>query len=348
MSRPLHGDNLRAVARVAGVSIMTVSRVMRNAPYVSSAMRKRVVRAAKNVGYHPNPLVVRLMRMVHGVKQQRVRAVIGIVRDDVPEDELHGPAYQYVSNRDILARAEQHGYAVEEFLVGRDGISPARLGGILQARGIEGLIVSPQSSRHIAEQLDFAPFAAATFGYGLQSPALHRASANMMQGILETTERLAQRGYARIGLAVTRWIDTRSGHTYSGGLLHFQQKIAPKDRVPPLFLPDNVARCATLFCDWFQQHRPDVLISLDAYVPDWVTKRLRLRIPEEVGFVVHDWTENMVGFAGIHHRRPDAAAAAVDLVATQLMHNEHGVPRVPRQVLIPPLWIEGPSVHPPA
>jgi LacI family transcriptional regulator len=53
----------------------------------------------------------------------------------------------------------------------------------------------------------------------------------------------------------------------------------------------------------------------------------------------------MTDFAGIHHRRAQVAAAAVDLVATQLMHNEHGVPEVPRQVLIPPLWVEGPSIR---
>jgi LacI family transcriptional regulator len=88
-----------------------------------------------------------------------------------------------------------------------------------------------------------------------------------------------------------------------------------------------------------------VLISLDAYVPDWLTRRLKLAIPADIGLVVHDWTERMNDFAGIHHRRAQVAAAAVDLVATQLMHNEHGVPEVPRQVLIPPLWIEGPSIR---
>lgn len=340
--------SLHAVAAAAGVSLMTVSRALRNAREISPATRQRVLRAAERIGYRPNPHLARLMFMVRGAKRRNVRAVIGVVRDDIPQDELHDPAFQYVSTADIRIRAEQHGYAVEEFFMGRDGISPERLRGILLARGIEGIIVSPQSSRHLAGELDFSPFAAATFGYGLQSPALHRASANMMQGILETTERLARRGYTRIGLAVTRWIDNRSSHTYSGGLLHYQQQVDPKDRVPPLFLPDNLARCATVFCDWFQQFRPDVVISLNTYVPDWVTKRMRLHIPEEVGFVVHDWTEEMAGFAGIFHRRPDAAAAAVDLVATQLMHNEHGIPTVPRQVLIPPLWIDGPSVRTPA
>ena len=52
----------------------------------------------------------------------------------------------------------------------------------------------------------------------------------------------------------------------------------------------------------------------------------------------------MKGYAGIHQRRDHVAAAAVDLVATQLAQHERGVPEVPRQIPIPPEWIEGSSI----
>jgi LacI family transcriptional regulator len=343
---PAKMSSLNAVAAAANVSAMTVSRVLRNSPHVSAATRRLVQRAARKVGYRPNPQIARLMHIVRGAKQQHLRAVIGVVRDDIPEDELHDSAYQYVSNKDIRRRAEQHGYAIEEFFLGRNGLTPARLNGILRARGIEGLIISPQSSRAIGSLLDFTPFAAATFGYGLPSPALHRASTNMTQGILQAVQRLEERGYTRIGLAVTRWIDARADHTYSGAMLHYQQQLPPRQRVPPLFFPDNPAQGANVFVAWMRKYKPDALISLDAYVPEWLTRRLKFDIPADIGLVVHDWTERMTGFAGIHHRRPHVAAAAVDLVATQLMHNEHGVPEVPRQILIPPAWIDGPSIRP--
>jgi hypothetical protein len=45
--------------------------------------------------------------------------------------------------------------------------------------------------------------------------------------------------------------------------------------------------------------------------------------------VVHDWAERHRNFAGIHHRRAQVAAAAVDMLATLLMHNERGVPDIP-------------------
>lgn len=338
--------NLRAVADLADVSIMTVSRVLSNYPHVSAATRERVLSAAAHIGYRPNPQMARLMSVVRSAKHRGRQATLGVVRDDLTEDELHDPAYQYVSTADIRRRAEHHGYGTEEFFLGRGGITPLRLTAILRARGIEGLIISPQSSRIIGAQLDHRQFIAVTFGYGLQSPALHRVSTNMMHGILATLEELSQRGYRRVGLAVTEWIDARSDHAYSGAFLFHQEKVPVRNRVPRFIFPENnPASGRDAFCAWAKKHRPDAVISFHTYVPEWLQKHLGWRIPEDIGLVVHDWTEAMQGFAGIHHRRPFVAAAAVDHIVAQLMRHERGVPEVPHQLLVLPAWIPGGSVR---
>lgn len=234
-----------------------------------------------------------------------------------------------------------------EFSLGRGGITAGRLVQILRTRGIEGLIISPQSSNNFGARIDYSEFAAATIGYGLQQPMLHRASTNMTCGILDTAGILAARGYRRIGLALTQWMDVRGDQTNSGAMLNFQRSLPANGRVPLLLFPaNNVADNAAIFCRWVKQHRPDVVISFDSYVPDWLTRRLGLKIPEDIGLVVHDWRPQTPGFAGIHHQRLHVAAAVVDLVATQLAQNERGVPEVPRQILIPPKWVDGPSVRP--
>ena len=339
---------LQSVARKAGVSAMTVSRVMRNSPRVAAATRHRVLAAAQVLRYRPDPYLMRMMKLVRGRKQSRVAAVLAVIREDLPQDDLHPPAYQYVSLQDIHRRASQHGYQTEEFWLGRDGLHPERLCSVLQARGIEGIIVSPQSSRMLCARLDYAPFAAATFGYGLRQPSLHRAAGNMTLGLHLATTQLAARGYQRIGLAITQWVDERAESAYSGAMLHYQQSVPRNRRVPLLLFPHNdLSRCAGVFAAWMKAHRPDALITFDTCVPDWL-KTLGLRVPEDIGLVVHDWTQRMTGFAGIHQRRDHVASAAVDLVATQLVHHERGVPEVPRQILIPPAWIEGDSIRPSA
>jgi LacI family transcriptional regulator len=325
---------------------MTVSRVLRGSPHVSPTTRERVLAAAKGIGYKPDPLFARLMSVVRSTKKMGVHPGIGIVRDDIIQDDLHDPAYQYVSTQDIRSRAERHGYLVEEFSLGRSGLTPRRLTAILRARGIDGLIISPQSSRMDCSALDYGNFATATFGYGLQLPYLHRACTNMWQGILGAAETLRSRGYRRIGLAITEWIDARLDHTYSGALLYFQQRVPASERVPRLIFPgNNPADGRKAFGAWVKRFRPDVIISFHTYVPDWLVQDLGLRIPDDIGLVVHDWTEAMRGFAGIDHCRPVVAAAAVDLIATQLMQNERGIPDVAKQILVRPTWVDGPSIR---
>ncbi len=346
MIMPGSTATLQAVAHVAGVSAMTVSRMLRDSPHVSPATRERVQAALKAAHYQPDPHLARMMSLVRGRKQSRIRAVLGVIREQALDDELLQPAYQYVSNKHIRRRAEQHGYHIEEFWLGRGNLDPQRLAGILQARGIEGIIVSPQSARMQCAQLDYSPFAAATFGYGLAQPSLHRAAGNMSLGIHLAVNTLAARGYKRIGLAITRWVDARAEHAYSGAMLHFQEGLPKRGRVPLLLFPHNdLGRCFGVFRDWMKAHKPDALISFDTHVPDWL-HRLDLSIPHDIGLVVHDWTAKMKGLAGIHQRREHVASAAVDLVATQLLQNERGVPEVPRQILIPPAWIEGGSIRP--
>jgi DNA-binding LacI/PurR family transcriptional regulator len=340
--------NLSTIAKQAGVSVMTVSRVLRDEPRVAKATRERVLKVAHELHYQPDPHLARMMSLVRGRKETRLRAVIAVVREQVPRDELHHPSYQYVAIEDIRRRAGRYGYKVEEFWLGRDGMTAERLSDVLQARGIEGIIVSPQSSRMLCSDIDYSRFAAATFGYGLREPSLHRSAGNMTLGIQVATAELQARGYQRIGLAVTQWVDDRAQQTYSGAMLQLQQAMPKRQRVPMLLFPYNdISRGANVFLDWMNTHRPDALITFDSPVPLWL-KRLGLRVGDDIGLVAHDWAPVMKGVAGIYQRRDHVAAAAVDLVATQLMQNERGVPEVPRQILIPPLWVEGTSLRPKA
>ena len=336
---------LHDIAREVGVSVMTVSRALRNAPRVAPETRARVQAVAAALGYEPDPDLARLMHRVRSRKTVRFRAVIAVIREEVPQDNLLGPSYQYVPIEAIRQRALGHGYAVEEFWLGREGLTPKRLQKILLARGIEGVIVSPQSLQLPCSKLDYSPFASVAFGYAMREPALHMCAGNMTLGIQTAAEQLTARGYHRIGVAVTQWIVNRSQFGYSGGVFHFQQSLPAEDRIPLLLLPHNrIERGFAAFSKWMNENRPDVLISFDTHVPEWLT-RLGLRVPDDIGFVVHDWTPAMTSCAGIYQRRDHLAAAAVDLIVTQLSQHERGVPAVARQIMIPPQWINGPSVR---
>lgn len=339
---------LADVARKSGVSRMSVSRALRDAPYVSAETRKKVLDAAAELGYRPDPQMAKLASLMRGRKKGRTRqATLGIVRYSRPDDALSDPVYRFVSRELIEKRAGEHGYEVDEFFLNPKIMSPQRLRDVLLNRGIEGIVMSIQSSKPFSTRFDFEPFASAVFGFGLTKPALHRVTGNVAEGLSEAVGELRRRGYRRIGLAITDWIDRRSYYTYSGTMLHCNEEhIEPENRVPPLVLAnENLPGSADRFCRWIREFSPDVVISLDRYVPDWLEKRLGMKIPGDIGLLIHDWESDMAGLAGIDHRRDQLAAAAVDLVANQLMRNQKGLPDPAWHVLIPPRFVEGESIR---
>ena len=330
---------MRAVAEAAGVSAMTVSRVLRNDPRTSPAVRTKVLSAVRKMGYRFDPRLAHAMRVLKAPGG----ATIAVIREHYPQDGLLGPSYQYVALEDIRSHAASHGFSVEEHWLGRAGLTPRKLVRILKARGIEGLIVSPMSMRLACAEIDFSIFSAVTFGYAMTTPALHMAGGNVMGGMLLAFDRLRAHGYRRIGVALTRWVVGRSQSAFTGGLFSLHQNTMEKDRIPFLELPHELEHGQEAFCAWVRRHSPDVVISMDTHAPKWI-KGMGLRMPEDVAFVSYDWVPSMSGIAGIDQRRSHVAAAAVDLLAVQMSRFERGVPAVPRQVLIPSAWVDGASV----
>ena len=77
----------------------------------------------------------------------REQKTLAVVRDTPSPPFVQDPALPYVSLPDIAHRAEGQGFRAEEFWLDSGGLNARSLGRILQARGIEGVIVSPHSSQ---------------------------------------------------------------------------------------------------------------------------------------------------------------------------------------------------------
>jgi len=68
---------LKDIARQTGLSIMTVSRVVRGRPDVSAANRRRVLTAVRRLGYIPNPAARQLV--TRGPSQAQAERIIGTI-----------------------------------------------------------------------------------------------------------------------------------------------------------------------------------------------------------------------------------------------------------------------------
>lgn len=115
------------VARLAGVSSQTVSRVVNNHPYVSEDTRRRVQHAIHELDYHPN-------RAARSLVTQRTH-MLGIISFGM---HYYGPA-QMVNN--IEQAAQKRGYGLSFSTVTTltlDNLSRAME--VLGARSVDGLV----------------------------------------------------------------------------------------------------------------------------------------------------------------------------------------------------------------
>jgi LacI family transcriptional regulator len=129
------------VAKLAGVSIMTVSRVLNGTVRVSDDAQARVLKAVATLNYLPNE-VARSLRV--STTQQ-----IGVI---VPN--LYDPFFAVCANS-ISLIAKQHGYSTVMTTSDEDPVVEHREAQRMLRRQVDGLIVIPTSHRSKLRATDF-------------------------------------------------------------------------------------------------------------------------------------------------------------------------------------------------
>jgi hypothetical protein len=120
------------------------------------------------------------------------------------------------------------------------------------------------------------------------------------------------------------------------------QKYLPEiTEVPPLRLE---APRRKEFCDWFQEHQPDVVVGHEYQAMSWM-RELGAKIPETHGFVCLNSLRAPEECASLDLQTAELGERAVELATAQLLHNEMGIPRQPSLTTIPALWVDGPTVR---
>ncbi|MHC1765557.1 MAG: LacI family DNA-binding transcriptional regulator [Verrucomicrobiia bacterium] len=120
---------LKDVAERAGVSLMTVSKVLRDKPDVSQATKTRIRRLVEEMGYVPNALA-------RGLRTRRTRLLALVL------PSLESPALGQIAAA-VQSGAFERGY---ELLVAQTADDPEREETSLRrllSRGIDGLVIFP-------------------------------------------------------------------------------------------------------------------------------------------------------------------------------------------------------------
>jgi LacI family transcriptional regulator len=333
-----------SIAARAGVSRSTVSRALRNDPRISKETATRVRDAAQSLGYRPNPLLAALMERVRHGREVSYQGTLAVITEAEDAARWYGTASSWENiHRGAVQRAHERGYQMEFFSTRHYDKEGRRLSQILRSRGIHGVYVAPGFSERRA-RLDWSAFSAATTGYGLVDPALHRVCYNNYHGIQLACRRLQDLGYKRIGLYLEQRNDEVTDHNYLAGFLLFLESVAPRQQIRPVLVPKYERQS---FQTWLEQSEPDAVISSTRLLLEWAREK-GAKCPDELGFVHLDHHARLSGCAGINHNSELIGAAVVDLIVAQLHRGEIGLPQHAMTTVVEGFWVHGETVRNPA
>lgn len=331
------------VAAAAGVSKMAVSLALRGSSRVSESTRLRILEVADRMHYRPNPMVQTLMANLRATRPVEMHSAIAWV---TAFDSQDGWADHWVY-REYYKGAEQRalelGYRIEPFWAFAEGMNGARLSDVLCARGIGGVIIPPVPNPATEIDLEWQHFASATIGYSFLKPKLHRAAANLDDGMTMALRHCEAAGYQRIGFVTPEDTDKRANHTWLSVFLAWQ-RFQPKKRVVPMLYVEEGTPIENELGPWLEKHRPDVIIGPNIEFIEWLPELFGLQIPEDIGYVSlskpikHVYSTRITG---INQQDADVGACAVDLVVAQLQRNELGLSNNPKVVLSHGVWERG-------
>ncbi|HRE06268.1 MAG TPA: LacI family DNA-binding transcriptional regulator [Opitutaceae bacterium] len=331
---------LRVIAAAAGVSKSTVSLALSGNPRTAEATRRRVAAVAERLGYRANAAFTRVMHQIRAGRSVSVQSTLGLLHG-FPEKNPHlTNAYHGEIVRGAEMRATERGYRLDHLWLREPGMTEARLGRVIRARGISGLFI-PRSPEPLVLSLDWDSLPAVTMAYTLVAPRLSRVSAHNQQAMFMCLEKLCALGYRRIGLQLDAKFDDHERFQLAAPFLWYQRLIPPRDRVR--LLPPGPWTEAS-FRVWLKRGRPDAIIVTNDQTPAWLT-RLGLEVPRDVGVVIPDFLETAGSFSRVNHRPERIGAAAIDLLIGQLHRNESGLPRIPKTMYVDVEWYEGTSLR---
>jgi len=335
--------SLGDIARVAGVSRMTVSCALRNQPGVGEEKRQQIRQIADEMGYIPDARLNNWMEAVRETKQRELMPIAWLNTDYKSKDCWHTYPYLAPYLEGAAQRAQELGYRLEEIWTEQDGMTNRRISQILYQRGIRGVIVAPPDGIDLGHiRLNWRHFSAATFERGLGSPRLSCVSQDFYSNVLLALRVLRRAGYRRIGSIISRQTDRRAQYAHQAVVGYFSSKVPAAERVPPFFHPSDMNR-GEGFTQWLRKERVDVVVGQHSGLLDWV-RAAGLRVPEDVGVAHLAVDGDCPDWAGIWAEKKEIGAATVELVVRFLLAHQSGLPGVPRNVIIPGRWHGGNTV----
>jgi len=313
---------LHDVAREAGVSHMTVSRVLHGAQAVREDTAQRVRAAVDKLGYRPDPALSALAtyRAKGGGRGQG--SVLAFIDCD-------GTRHSLRVFEGAREEASLLGYACESIRLPSGERAQKRLSNVLFHRGIQGLLFGPSETRQTFSGWDWSRFATASLGALCHRPAMHAVSLDYFHGAISACERLFEAGKKHVAFLVDPNLEMRTGGLWLGG---YAAGVLP--RHAPLICPGAALRTRADLRAWLVRTRVVAALTIHSHFAPLFTE-----LGMEVAFLNQDGAGQP--FAHYHLPHPDIGREGVRLLHHALLRRELGLPAEPKHVAVRGVWLAG-------
>ncbi|MEN8662516.1 MAG: LacI family DNA-binding transcriptional regulator [Lentimonas sp.] len=325
------------IAHKLGLDHSTVSLALRNSSKISEAKRKAVQEAALEMGYSVNAAAANLAKHRSTSSESPVRAALAWLNCWPDPKKLRRLREFELYWEHAKEAAERFGYSLEEFIV-EQGMTLGRVEKIMQARGIQGILLPPHPKELDFQPFDWSQFSVLRFGRSVQYPATHLVTADQMGNMRLAFDEVSKRGYNRIAMVDVQVEESWS--TFDAGFLKAQEAHGIKDRLSIFHMnrddPSlNVANCKA----WLERERPDAVIAATAGVTS-LLEAAGYDIGVNIGLAAMSVLDTRID-AGIYQNSEEIGRVAALALISQIQDNDIGIPKLYRQTLVPGVWVDG-------
>ncbi len=341
----MNSVTLRDIAAETGLTKSAVSLALRHDPRIPEATRRRVLKAAAQLGYRQNAVVAHLMSQLRMGRRKGGHPTIALLNLNEDPDAFvsHPTIPAYVKG--CRVRAEALGYAVDEIRAPVGMMDGDRLLRMIQARGIRGCILTGlMRSNRLPDPLLplLSRIPCVVTGVRTTEPQVPFACADHHAVAQLAHSKILEAGRRRPALVLDSTIDELVQGRFTAGFLISQRGLPSRDRIPPFYHEGGGETPPEGFAGWWRQHRPDAILTLYHSVGKWVHS-IGIRVPEEAALIQLE-ARSGEKWAGVNQHNDRTGETAVDLLVQMIHAGETALTAHPRAVMIEPDWVDGPTL----
>ncbi|MCC5846512.1 MAG: LacI family DNA-binding transcriptional regulator [Verrucomicrobia bacterium] len=329
---------IRDLAKATGYSTATVSKALRHHPDVPEGTREKIQKVADELGYRPHAMIRALMSQVRdakGVKTSAIPLAMLNPWNKTLEEQSSFTAGIIAGCRD---RAEALGYRLDVFDLKR--YSNKRLDDVLQARGIQGILIPPMGTTHAHLRLSWERYVPVVLGgYSLRKPSPVRVMPDHFDNLSRCIREVKHQGYRRVGVLLYRPFDRRCNLAFSAAAMRYAETQPPSGRVQVLDAID-----ASHILNWVRQSRLDAVIAWHPTLME-ILKEGGFSIPGDLGFALCTNAAESPDISGLDEQPRRIGAVGVDTLIAHLHRYEFGIPEQAYTIRVPGLWQDGETLH---